>query len=451
MSYAGPMRTREDVARSTQAERAFVAALDREPNDAAPESPARRLANMVLVNAIKRGVSHTRVRVGDRNAIEDCHERRWEAVVTETPAGVLTRTLWHLKYMARIEPGTIAQCGATLRLALGKGRLVDFDVTFAHTPTGATIVFAVVPPAADLPPFDPRLLQRLDDAGRAGERGDREEVRRCLREVAEGASALERGDVRASQVRSSAGFVAHRAGLDELAVALLTAALDPPPSARDRAVAEGTLASALESLERLDEAMPHHERSLAAAEELAADTGLLVLRLSDAAGCAAHLGDVDRAERLLARALAVADVLLGPDHAFLAPRIELARVRRARDPLAAHAALLEVLSLAEAYGHDAAIEVALAELAEIELARGELAAATERVRRALALAGSHPRGLRLHLMLARALAGADRRSEALAILRAGADIARASRGPTHPERVAIEAELALAEKSSPYR
>ena len=110
-----------------------------------------------------------------------------------------------------------------------------------------------------------------------------------------------------------------------------------------------------------------------------------------------------------------------------------------------------MLVLAESFGDDWMSEQALGDLAEAELARGDLEAAAEHARLAIALAGPHPRSLRLYTMRARALSGQDRRSEALAVLRVAADIARACRAPAHPDRVAIEGELAAAERSSPYR
>jgi tetratricopeptide (TPR) repeat protein len=315
----------DDVAENEREERQF-----RVDNAAeGPDSPVNRLTNMLLINALKRGASHLRVRDGEGGGVEERHGRNWRDEGPRVTPRLWTHVIWRLKEMAGVAPGTVAMCGSRVRLALGKAEgppePCDFDVTFARTPTGAAIVLGVVP---------------------------------------------------------------------------MTVVVAPSVDPAEEVAAQLALGSELEAQERLEDAQAHFELAVTAAEAFGPENGLVVVALSSAGRGCVRRGDVPRAERLLERAQAVADVLVGADSALLMPRLELARARRTRDASAAATSTREVLALAESFGDDWMTEQALGDLAELELARGELEPASELLRRALALAGSHPRALRLQAMLA---------------------------------------------------
>lgn len=454
------MRTRDAIARSTSEEHAFRQRLQ------SGDSPIQRLVMMLVTDSIKRRASHLRVRTGGAGTLEELHGGTW-SVVTPSGADPMTwpRVVWTLKHLAQVRPEKPAVCGAKIALALarsdGSAYLADYDVTYALTPDGAAIVLASVPVSGESSTrVDPATAELVDQsrhwvatARAAVDRRALDEVRHGLRAVAQIASSMGRANAaHSANAWLSAASVAHVAGLHDDAIELLALAIGAGiTSARGRVLAEVTFATSLEALERFGEALPHQEAALAAAESLGPRTGLLVHALSDLARGWARAGDLRRAETLLVRADSIAESLLGQGSAFLSPRIEVARLRRARDPSAAYTAMSEVAALADAYGDDDTSENALRELGEMDLARGAPLEAADRLRRALALAKSHPRSVVLHSLLARALGAVDRTSEALAVLQAGASIAREALGATHPERVAIESALAHAERSSPYR
>jgi tetratricopeptide (TPR) repeat protein len=439
------------------------------PDDVSQDSPIVRLANMLIINAIKRGASHVRVRSGVGGAAEERKGGVWENTVPSTPPKLWSPVVDRLKFMSNIPPDVVTQFAARMRLVFGESKWGpserDFDVTCAATPTGAVIVLGLMPQLGRfLSPASPELEARVAEADArlatasvASERGDHDAVRRGMREAVADASAMGAGarDHAAYFLRRAAS-VALRAGLDEDAVELLErvvgliAGLEPSDPAEIVGV-ERSLGNAYAALDRFDEAQPHFERAMQAAEAFGPENGLLVFALSSAGRCCARRGDLARAERLLERAEAVAEVLVGADSSLLLPRLELARIRRERDAAGSMEATRRVLVLAESFEDDWMSEQALGDLAEAELARGDLQAAAEHARLAIALAGPHPRSLRLFTMRARALSGLDRRSEALVVLRAAAEIARACRAPAHPDRVAIEGELTAVERSSPYR
>lgn len=453
------MRSLAEIAEGTRAETKFRASR--------MDSSIVIFANECLLSALGRRATALRVRAGRVSGIEERYGRDWRTIVPSTSASPdrWARVVWCLKHMSNIRPGTQVVMGA--KLAFGTARdggptfHADFDATWALTPTGDTIVLTGVPVSGESSTaLDPVTLERverssawLDEARAASDRSDRERVRRCLESAAADAVAVgRRNAARAAPILLRAGSIAHLAGLSEEAIALVRHAIGCGiTSARGRVHADIFIAEALEALQRFDDARSHQERALASAEAFGVETGLLVYTLSAAARGCARAGDVARAGWMLDRARVIGDSLLGADSAFLTPRLELARLHRATDPFSARAALQQVLALAEAYGDEETIELALRELAEVELGQGQAAEAIEQLKRALALASSHPRALPIYTLLSRALGASDRHAEALAVLRAGVELARRSRRPDHPERVALESALALADRSLPYR
>ena len=437
------------------------------PDDGSQDSPIVRLANMFIINWLKGRASHLLVRGGVAGAAEVREGGVWKTAGMSGRPKIWAPVIDRLKFMSGIDPEAVTRCGERMRLKLGSNAADarDFDVMCAATPAGDVIVLRLMPELGRFlsvasPGLKAKVAEaeaRLAAAHGAGEQGDHDAVRRGMREAVADANAMGEGakDHAASFLRSAAA-VALSAGLEEDAIELLLhvlgliAGLEPADPSQIVDV-ELALGDAYEALDRFDEAQAHFERAMQSAEAFGPENGLVVLALSSAGRCCARRGDLARAERLLERAEAVAEVLVGVDSSLLLPRLELARIRRERDATASIAETRRVLVLAESFGDDWMSEQALGDLAEAELARGDLEAAAEHARLAIALAGPHPRSLRLYTMRARALSGQDRRSEALAVLRVAADIARACRAPAHPDRVAIEGELAAAERSSPYR
>ncbi len=452
------MRSLAEIAESTRAETKFRASKS--------GSLAPVFAVQCLAAAVGRRAISVRVRAGGIGGLEERYGREWRLVIpSDGSPEPWTKIVWSLKEMSNIRPGKPAIAGAKLALVLDRGTSqpvrADFDSTYAFTPTGDTIVLTGVRASGEsttrLDRNTATLKQQsnawLDEAQAAADRSDRDHVRKCLEAAATGAFAIGRGNAAlAAPILLRGGTIAHRAGLSEDAITLLQHAIGCGiTSARGRVFADLVIAEALEALERFDEALPHHERALAEVEAFGVETGLLAQILSDTARGWARAGNPTRAALMLDRARDIADSLLGPDSAFLSPRLEAARLRRERDPAAARVSLSEVLALAEAYGDEETIESALRETAEVDLTQGFVAEATERLKRALAIARSHPRALPIYTLLARALGAADHHTEALEVLRAGAELARTARRPDHPERVAIESALALAGRAAPYR
>ena len=190
-----------------------------------------------------------------------------------------------------------------------------------------------------------------------------------------------------------------------------------------QAIAESALGSAHRYLGRRSEARSHFELALALREALGDRRGMAT-SLNNLALLAIDDGDLARARQMLARSLAekrrlgeprsVAIGLCNLAHTLL-------RLGLVREALAA---LQEADEIARTLGDDQLTGTVAANLGDVHVAEAAFAEALQDFERAVASYQGHPHDEVVALCgLARALAGLDRREEALAVLRTAEETA----------------------------